>query len=275
MRKFSFSVCMSVYKNDNPADFILAFKSVVEQKVKPAEVVLVVDGPISKELMASVTLVQKESVVPVNMIRLEKNQGHAIARQTALEYAAEEWVALMDSDDIALSNRFEKQLNFLCKNPDIAIVGGQIEEFIELQDNIIGKREVPITDVELKKYLKSRCPFNQVTVMFRKDAVLKVGGYLDWFCNEDYYLWIRLALAGYKFANLPDVLVNVRVGADVYRRRGGWRYFKSESKLQVYMWKKDVISFMRLIVNVSIRFVVQVLMPNGFRSWFFRCFARK
>ena len=113
-----------------------------------------------------------------------------------------------------------------------------------------------------------------MTVMFRKSEVLRVGSYQDWFWNEDYYLWIRMMLASCKFANLPDVLVNVRVGEDMYRRRGGWKYFKSEAKLQFYMWKKNVIGFVRLIYNVSIRFVVQVAMPNRLRGWLLRMFAR-
>ena len=69
-----------------------------------------------------------------------------------------------------------------------------------------------------------------MTVMFRKDKILSVGNYIDWHYNEDYYLWIRLFLAGCQFANLPEVLVNVRVGKEMYQRRGGWKYFLSEAK---------------------------------------------
>ena len=76
---------------------------------------------------------------------------------------------------------------------------------------------------------------NQVTVMFRKADVAEVGGYIDWFCEEDYYLWIRLALSGKRFANVSDNLLNVRVGEEMYQRRGGWRYFRSEARLQRFM----------------------------------------
>ena len=79
---------------------------------------------------------------------------------------------------------------------------------------------------------------------------MAVGGYLDWYCDEDYYLWIRMAKAGCRFANLPDTLVNVRVGKDMYARRGGWRYFKSEAKLQSYMFRHRIISLPRYIYNV-------------------------
>ena len=103
----------------------------------------------------------------------------------------------------------------------------------------------------------------------------EAGGYIDWYCEEDYYLWLRLALAGRKLGNLPDNLVNVRVGKEMYRRRGGWRYFRSEEKLQRWMLRRKVIRLPRYLLNVGERFVLQVLMPDGIRGWVFRRFARE
>ena len=118
--------------------------------------------------------------------------------------------------------------------------------------------------------MKSRCPMNLVTMVMKKDSVEKAGGYIDWYCEEDYYLWVRMAEAGMTFANLSDNLVNVRVGKEMYQRRGGMRYFKSEAKLQKYMWKHGVIGFPRYIYNVAGRFAVQVAMPNSVRSFVFQ-----
>ena len=159
--------------------------------------------------------------------------------------------------------------------PDVTVVGGLINEFIGQPTNVVGTRIVPENDSEIKGYLKSRCPMNLVTVMMRKSHLQKVGGYIDWYCEEDYYLWIRLFLAGYKFYNIQEHLVDVRVGEEMYQRRGGWQYFKSETKLQHYMWRNNVIGFLRFIYNVSIRFIVQVAMPNTLRGWVFRMFARE
>lgn len=116
---------------------------------------------------------------------------------------------------------------------------------------------------------------NHVTVMFRKSEVLKAGNYQDWFWNEDYYLWIRMRLAGCKFANVPEVLVNVRTGSDMYARRGGIKYFRSEKALQKYMLDNNVIGFSTYLMNVLKRFIVQVLLPNDIRGWVFRTFARQ
>ena len=84
-----------------------------------------------------------------------------------------------------------------------------------------------------------------------------------------------MAEAGCRFANLPDVLVNVRVGRDMYARRGGWRYFKSEKGLQDYMYRRRLISLPRYLFNVSVRFVVQVALPDRVRGFVFRKLFRK
>lgn len=269
-----FSVCMSVYRNDNADDFLTAIRSINNQSVQPKEIVLVVDGPIP-EAMENAICMSKDEIPIMKVIRLEKNMGHATARQTGLDAATHNLCAVMDSDDIAVSNRFEKQLDVFEQHPEVSVVGGIIHEFIGSPDNVVGKRLVPQKDEDIKSYLRSRCPMNLVTVMLKRDDVKKVGGYLDWYCEEDYYLWIRLAQNGYKFYNIQDNLVNVRVGEEMYQRRGGWKYFKSEAKLQRYMLKHDVISLPKYIYNVLLRFIVQVMMPNSVRGWVFRTFARR
>lgn len=266
---------MSVYKNDNPEDFKTAVHSIyTHQTVKPSEIVLVVDGPISENLLSAIEEL-KSSIPVLKVVSLPKNMGHAIARQTGLEISENDLVAVMDADDLSLPNRFEKQLKVFQEHPDVSVVGGLINEFIRSTDNIVGTRTVPEKDEDIKVYLKNRCPMNLVTVMLRKSDIMNVGGYQDWYCEEDYYLWIRLTLAGYKFYNIQDNLVNVRVGEEMYQRRGGLKYFKSEARLQKFMYEHHLISRSKYIYNVLIRWAVQVAMPNKVRGWIFRMFARK
>ena len=264
---------MSVYSKSKPDEFLAAFESIINQTVLPDEIILVVDGPIPKDLETAIRVAQNNSSYLI-IKRLPENKGHATARQIGLELASHSFVGIMDSDDISIPNRFEQQLQFLTQHPEIDIVGGQISEFDSLSNRIIGKREVPRYDEDIKEYLKSRSPFNFVTVMFKKESIMKVGGFIEWFCEEDYYLWIRMTLANCKFANLDNILVKVRVDENTYHRRGGWKYFKSEAKIQVFMFKNHLISFFRASVNISIRFVVQVLMPNKVRAFFFRTVFR-
>lgn len=270
----NFSVAISVYKNDKAEFFDRALESITDlQTVKPTEIVLVVDGPVGIDLEE--VIAKHESKCPVfKTIRLAENGGLGNALRIAVENCSYELIARMDSDDIALPNRFEKQLELFNADPDLDIAGGDISEFIETEDNIVAYRRVPKDDKEVKEYLKTRCPFNHMTVMYKKSAVRNAGGYMDLFWNEDYYLWIRMAEADCRMANTGTVLVNVRTGADMYSRRGGANYFESEKFLQKYMLNHNIINKKTYITNVTKRWIVQRCLPNGVRGWVFRKFAR-
>lgn len=209
-----------------------------------------------------------------NVIYLKTNKGHGISRKIAIAHCKYELVAIMDSDDISAKERLEKELQAHCKE-NISVVGGQIAEFIGDTDNIIGVRSVPQENGEIYDYLKKRCPFNQMTVMFRKTDVMLAGGYQDWYCNEDYFLWIRMAEKKMVFRNLPDILVYARVGEQMYQRRGGWKYFRSEQKLHYYMLKKRIITVHRYIANVVVRFGAQVICPDRLRKYLFKITRKK
>ncbi len=268
-----FSVSMCVYGKDNPEWFEVAVESILNQSVKPSEVVLVVDGPVPREI--DTVIGKYESNCIFKIIRFHENQGHGNARREGLKACTNDIVAIMDADDISVYGRFEKQLSIFRSHPELDVVGGNITEFIGEETNIVGRRMVPCHDIEIKNYLKKRCPMNLVTVMFRKSSINKAGGFIDWYCEEDYYLWIRMVLMDMKFANVPENLVNVRVGDDMYNRRGGIKYFKSEVKLQKYMLEHHVIGLGTYFVNVLKRLVVQMILPNKIRGWVFKKFARK
>lgn len=235
---------------------------------------MVVDGPVPDAVNNEIEKFEN-SFPDFKVIRLIENKGHAIARQTGIEATSYNLVALMDSDDISVSDRFEKQLTAFQHNPKLDVLGGQMPEFIHSTNNIVGIRNVPLDDLRIKHYLKTRCPMNQVTVMFKKSSVLAAGGYIHWHYEEDYYLWLRMLEKGFSFQNLPDNLVYVRVGNEMYKRRGGIKYFKSEAKLQKYMREKAIISMPRYLFNVSVRFIVQVILPNKLRGWIFQKLFRK
>ena len=268
-----FSVSMCVYGKDNPEWFRTAVDSILNQTRKPDEVVLVVDGPVPQVLDVVINHFEQNSIFKV--IRLPENKGHGEARRVGLNNCSNELVALMDADDISAEDRFEKQLAMFESDSELTIVGGNITEFVGTPDNIVEARVVKSDDASIKEDMKKRCPMNQVTVMFKKSRVDGVGGYIDWYCEEDTYLWLRLFLDGAKFANLSDYLVNVRIGKEMYQRRGGTKYFMSEAKLQKFMLDNKIIGLGRFAVNVGERLVVQVLLPNKLRSWVFKNFARK
>jgi glycosyltransferase involved in cell wall biosynthesis len=272
----SFSIITSIYRNDKPEYVKVALDSMlVNQSLKPNEIVLVQDGPVAYELSRLLIEYREKYGDILNIIRLEKNEGLGNALKIGVENAQYDIIARMDSDDICLPDRFEKQLAYLDAHPEVDIVGGQITEFIDTPDNIIGRRDVPLTNDKIYRYMKSRCALNHMTVLFRKEAIIKVGNYQDWFWNEDYYLWVRMMMARCRFANIPDVVVNVRSGADMYARRGGKKYFDSEIGIKKLMLKEGMITKWEYIVNYVQRFIIQLVLPNSIRGWVFRTFARK
>ena len=140
-----FSVITSVYKNDHPDYVRTALKSITsEQTRKPAEIVLVVDGPVSDSLAMVIKEYEHNPVFRV--IWLKENKGLGNALRLGVEKAKYNICARMDSDDVSAHNRFAQQMDFLANHPETDIVGGQITEFIDTEDNVVANRTVPCTD---------------------------------------------------------------------------------------------------------------------------------
>lgn len=275
-KTMSFSVLISVYKNDKAEDFHTALESITtRQTIKPKEIVLVVDGPVPDDI--NIVISEAEDSFPglFTVLRFERNMGLGIALQKGMEVATNEIVMRMDSDDIAAPDRFEKQYHFMIEHTNVAVCGGQIAEFIDDVKNVVGSRIVPCSNEDIYKYMKFRCPFNHMTVALRRSIVMDVGNYQPWFWNEDYYLWLRMILAKCEFANLPETLVYVRVGKDMYKRRGGKKYFRSEKDLQKFMLENGLISHFRYNYNVFGRWCVQMAMPSWLRGYVFQHLFRK
>ena len=271
-----FSIITSIYKNDKPEFVRIALDSMlVNQSVKPSEIVLVQDGPVSEGLSSLLFEYEMNYPTIMSVIRLKQNEGLGNALMLGVEAAKNEIVARMDSDDICIPNRFEIQLAYLKAHPEVDIIGGQMTEFVDTPDNIVGRRKVPLSNDEIYDYMKSRCALNHVTVMFRRSGVLKIGNYQDWFWNEDYYLWVRMMMARCKFANVTEVLVNVRSGANQYARRGGRKYYESEKGIKKLMLDNGLINRTEYFINVAQRYIIQILMPNRVRGWVYRTLARQ
>lgn len=267
-----FSVLMSVYQADNPVFFGQALQSIVMSTITPTELVLVCDGKLTAELEQVIDNYQHK--LPINLLRLDNNVGLGLALQAGLKHCTYEWVARFDADDICCDDRFAKQIVFLKSNPNIDVLGGQILEFNEYpnEENIIKKR-VPLQHERIKKYASSRNPVNHMTVMFRKSTVLEAGNYQHAPLYEDYDLWIRMLLNGYRFTNISDVLVYARAGNEMYKRRGGLSYARQEIKMQMKFQKSGFISSTCLIKNLMVRVPIR-LMPNSLRKIAYSKFLR-
>ena len=275
-----FSVIMSIYKSDVPEYVHIALNSLLNQTRLPDEIVIVADGPIPSPLEKEIDnlqliIVNEKLPVEVSYLPQEKNRGLGEAMKIAAKNAKYDYLARMDSDDICLPDRFEKQMRCFEEDPELSIVGGMITEFEGEPENIFAKRILPLEDAEIKKMMRGRCAVNHVTVIFKKADLMKAGNYQPFWKQEDHYLWARMMLAGCKFKNIPDIVVNVRSGRDQFARRGGWKFFKSEVRMFWFMYKNKLISFGYFLYICAIRGTVQFLMPNSLRTWVYQKFLRK
>lgn len=263
---FHFSAAMCVYGGDNPAYFKDALDSILSQTLQADEFILVVDGPVPNVI--DNIIVQFESRIPsMQIIRLRENKGHGIARNLALSSCKYDYVIFADADDINVKTRFEKQIQAFEADKELSVVSSSCFHFSDSINNVINKESVPISNEEIRKKMKTGCPICQPSVALKKSDVESVGGYQDWYLAEDYYLWLRLYLAGKKFANIAEPLVYIRTTKEQLNRRGGWKYFKSMYSIYQYMLKREIIDFGTYVFNVSSRFVVQVLLPNKVRAF--------
>lgn len=247
-----FSVLISVYKNDNSDYFKKALESItVEQTKKPAQVVVVEDGPVSEKINEIINdLSQIEKEIEFSVIEKPENEGLAAALNNGIDVCKHEWIARMDSDDISAPNRFEKQVLFIEKNPQIDIVGGAISEFNEHPGDLKSVRHVGLTQDDIIKMACSRTPMNHVSVMYKKSMVIKSGKYSENFGKlEDYKLWVDMISKKANMANLDDVLVYVRVGNGFISRRSNKREIQDWDMLQNYLKKAGIITSLTGLKN--------------------------
>ena len=273
MSSTPFSVLMSVYRKESPEFLREALDSVFDQTAVPAEVVLVEDGPLTDELHALLDD-YGNSHPELKRVPLPENRGLGLALQEGILHCSNELVARMDTDDISVATRFERQLAEFEKNPGIDICGSHIKEFEETPDHIVAERRVPLTHDDCKRYQRRRDAFNHVSVMFRKSAVLKAGNYQHCPLMEDTLLWANMFKTGATAMNIDDYLVLVRIGKDMYERRGGMAYFKKYRKARRVIYQTGFISWWDYAYTIVIQFVVAI-MPNSLRGFVFKKILHK
>lgn len=268
-----YSVLMTVYCKDNPDFFRLALESMVNQTVKPDEIVLVKDGKITQELQEVINDAQKVSKNIVEL-QLEKNVGLGLALNAGIAICKNELIARMDSDDISLPQRCEKQLNVFNNNPDIDIVGCPVIEFSGNVVNVVGKRDVPLKNKEIHKYAKRRDPFNHPTVMYKKSKVQEVGGYGDYRKNQDTDLWIKMLSNGSKAENIEEHLLMFRFDENTYKKRKSWTNTKLLIKIRKNAYKIGFSSLSDFIFVTGLQIAI-FIMPINLQRFIYRKFLRK
>lgn len=269
-----YSVLMSVYYKEKPEYLNQAIESIQTQTLSTNNFVLVCDGPLTPELDAIINVKQHEMGDSLNVVRLAKNGGLGNALNEGIKHCKNELVARMDSDDIAYPDRCERQINVFNTHPNVSICSGIVEEFVATPEVVEVKRVPPEVHEEIVKFAKKRNPFNHPCVMYKKCAVEAVGSYQDFYLLEDYYLWLRMLMAGYEGYNIQEPLLYMRAGSDMYLRRAGWKYAKTQIQLFKFMKKQGFINNRQYIKSCMIR-SGSALAPNWLRKFVYGKVLRK
>lgn len=268
-----FSILMSVYIKEKPEYLNRALKSILEEQIlKPAEVVIVEDGPITTELKNIIDKYKRNYPNVIKSVILNENKGLGDALNIGLKATSYDIVARMDADDISLAERFEKQYSFFLANK-YDVVGTNVLEFETSEYNIIAHKKVPESHYEILKYAKFRNPINHPTVMFNKKAVLESGSYEKMPGFEDYYLWVKMLKKGYQFYNIQEPLLKFRTGKETIKRRGGLEYFKNEKVLFKKFVEIEFLNYFQYLLSLSMRFPFRIV-PENFRMFFYKKWLR-
>ena len=270
-----YSVLMAVYWRENPEYFRQAITSMLQQTVPPDDFVIVCDGELNQPLYDVIDGFCREHPGLFQVLKLEKNSGLGTALREGLKLCRCDLVARMDTDDLSVPDRMEKQLEAFRSNPRVSVVGGQISEFQEDPTQIIDYRIVPSTCEKIRRRAAFRNPMNHVTAVFRKAHVEAVGSYVDIPGFEDYHLWSRMLSEGYCLMNIDHICCNVRVDINMYGRRSGWDYFRRTVRMERFLLDRKLVGPVGFALNVAVRFLGTVICPDGLKGFFFKVFMRK
>ena len=267
-----YSVLMAVYAKDNPDWFGFAVDSMLNQTLKPDEIVIVKDGPLTAPLEAVISSRVNSYPALFNCVQLSEGKGLGEALRVGVLACKNEWIARMDSDDYSAPERCETQ--FAAQERTGAdIIGSNVCEFEGSVDNIVANRVFPEKHADIVKYGKRRTPFCHPSVMMRKSQILAAGNYRTALYYEDYDLFVRMLMLGLKGYTVPQALVFVRVSVGFYARRGGMKYLKPllecNNNLLDIGWMNIGDYIVRSMANV-----VSCLSPGWFRAFIYRTFLR-
>ncbi len=258
-----FSVLMYVNEKSNPTWLKRSLESVLSNTICPTEIVLAATGDINDDIKSIIAEFQKKGNIQFFSHPVPYGRGTTL--EMFLPKCSHELVALQDVEAIAMPNRFEKQLAYFSANPDVAVVGSYFQEIDANSLEPIDVHPVPQTDIKIRRVVKTQCPFQHGTVMFKKAAILDSGNYEAYpMFLDDYYLWVRVLGKGYKGANLPDVLVSMPANLDLTWGRALYLFLADRDLCSTMRQLKLMSGFTyhRLVIG---RFIKYFLVPNCLR----------
>jgi len=251
-----FSCLISIYYKETPDFLQECLQSILDQTFVVQELIIVKDGPLTDSLeliLKRYSELFKKNGTLWCTVSLDKNVGLGNALNEGVKYCSSEYIMRMDSDDIMKPDRVEIMTELVSNNPELDVIGSQIEEFDSDTKKILGIRRVPLDSNYIKDTFKYRNPMNHVSTVMKKSSLIEIGGYPNFLFFEDYALWTKMISSKYKFHNSEKILVSVRAGSDMIGRRHGLFYAKQEIKMQKLLLKSGLTNFFWFLFNVLFR----------------------
>lgn len=268
-----YTVIMSVYKKVKPEHLKESINSILRQTHVTNEFIIIKDGDLSPEAEKIIQEFKKKNKLIFKVHGFKDNAGAGRSYNKALSLCTNKWAAIMDSDDIAHPEKFEKQLQYLSTHKKIDVIGTNAIEFIDEENHIYAKRKMPKTNDEIIKFGHARCPLIQPTAIFRVDSVKKAGSYQESPLTEDYDLYIRMIMNGCNFFNLQEYLYSIRTSKDFFKRRGGIKYLSKILRFKYKYYKKGFYSSYEFF-KTSTASIVAAMLPNKIRVLVYKKFLR-
>lgn len=268
-----YSVIMSIYYKVAPIDLEMSINSILNQTYATNEFILIKDGKLTKEQENVLDKFIRNNKKIFKIYQFDENKGAGVAYNKGIEMCTNKWAAIMDSDDFARKDKFEKQMDYLYKHKDIDVISSNAIEFIDNIENVISTRIMPENNEEIIKFAHARCPIIQPTAIFRVESVLKAGSYQHSPLTEDYDLYIRMIINGCKFYTYQEILYYIRTSESFFKRRGGIKYLKPILSFKWRYFRKGFFTFKQFLKTFIASFFVASI-PNFLRKYIYKKFLR-
>ncbi len=264
-RMLPYSFLMSVYKKEDARALSISVDSMLKQTWMPDQIVIVKDGPLTEKLDAVLLEYETKHGDIFTVVGYEENKGLAYALNFGLKACRNEFVARMDSDDYSVETRCEKQISAFENDPELVLVGTNMQYFQDSIENISEDiRVYPADDKEIKKALRRYSPFSHPSVMFKRSEVLACGGYDETLRRrQDIDLFSRLIVHnGKKAANIQEPLILFRRDESYYSRNKNKESCNNRISVQKKIYKRGDCRLTDYLYVWTIM-TASKLMPNG------------
>ncbi len=204
------SVLLSTY-NETLKEVQTAVESMLNQTYEDMEVVVVLDNPENKVVNEWLTEKAAEPDSRVRCVIHEKNEGLVKSLNDAFTASAGDLIARMDADDISMPQRIEKQVAYMQKHPECALLGTKRIDIDEAGRPLPTDYKIVTTDKAIKRMLRYGSAFTHPTIMLKRSVLEELGGYREVPSAEDFDLFLRCAAKDYGMANLNEPLLYYRI----------------------------------------------------------------